>query len=90
MDLKVLNVILSLCITFSQQPTAHTSSKGGELVQWLALVPYSKKDSGLIPFCAEFACSPCVRMDSLQALRLPATVHRHAFGVWAVPDCPEV
>ncbi|KAG5849616.1 hypothetical protein ANANG_G00112830 [Anguilla anguilla] len=48
------------------------------VAQWLALSPHSKKvvglNLGLGPFCAEFACSPLVRVRLLRVLRFPPTL----------------
>ncbi|KAF7661918.1 hypothetical protein LDENG_00250870, partial [Lucifuga dentata] len=60
--------------------------KSGTVVQWLALLPHSKKVLGSIPakagpFCVEFACSPpCLRGFPPGA---PASSHlqRHACQV---------
>uniref|UniRef100_A0A665W315 Voltage-dependent L-type calcium channel subunit alpha n=1 Tax=Echeneis naucrates TaxID=173247 RepID=A0A665W315_ECHNA len=50
--------------------------------RWLVLLPHNKKVVGLVPslgpFCAEFACSPCVCVGFLRVLQFPPTVQRHA------------
>ena len=50
------------------------------VAQWLALSPYSKTvgfKSESRRFCAEFACSPRVRVGLLQVLWFPPTVQKH-------------
>lgn len=54
-----------------------------ETVQWLALLPHSKRVAGSNsvvgePLCAESACSPHDSISFLQVLQLPPTVQRHA------------
>ena len=64
--------------------------KGGirrdTVVQWcnatnISTVPSQKKgpgfDSGLVCFCVEFACSPCLFVGSLRCLQFPPTVQKH-------------
>lgn len=43
-----------------------------------AVVPYSKKVVGTIPFLCVSACSPCLCVGSSWVLKLPPTVQKHA------------
>ena len=52
------------------------------MVWWLALTASQQEGSRFDPhpgpFCVEFACPPRVCVGSLQGLRLPPTVQKHA------------
>lgn len=63
---------------FEKLYQTHVDKVGRTVVQWLALLPHSKRVASFIPLSVKSACSSCVYVGSLQVLQDCHTAWTHA------------